>query len=88
MAIYYFHIRDKLGVIEDTDGIELPDRATLLIEAIRSADEFLSEAVAVLAMRFEIVDAQGQIVLITPIRPRQAAWELLTELSLAPQQMH
>jgi hypothetical protein len=36
---YYFHIRDNLGFVEDTDGVELPDMAALLAEVLRSVNE-------------------------------------------------
>ena len=39
MGTYYFHIRDTFGVVEDTDGVELPNMAALLAEVIRSVNE-------------------------------------------------
>ena len=59
MGIYYFHIRDDFGVVEDADGIELPDLAALLTEVIRSANELSREATTHHSMRFEIADATG-----------------------------
>jgi len=83
MELYYFHIRDDTGVVEDPDGIELPSRMALLMEAIRSADEFAREAVPRPKMRLEIADAAGRTVLVTPVQKGSASWDLLTELSAA-----
>jgi hypothetical protein len=54
VGIYYFHIRDELGIVEDSDGIEPPDVAALLSEVILSTNELSLEASAHRNMRFEI----------------------------------
>jgi hypothetical protein len=81
MEIYYFHIRDDFGVVEDLEGIELPSRTALLMEAIRSADEFAREAVPCRKMRLEIANAAGQTVLVTPVQEGLMSWEFLAQLS-------
>ncbi len=81
MGIYYFHIRDDFGVVEDADGIELPDLAALLTEVIRSANELSREATAHHSMRFEIADATGRTVLVAPVRESLASWDLMTQLA-------
>jgi hypothetical protein len=83
MELYYFHIRDDFGMVEDPDGIELPNRRALLIEAIRSADEFAREAVPRRQMRLEIADAAGRTVLVTPVQEGMTSWELFAQLSAA-----
>jgi hypothetical protein len=83
MELYYFHIRDDAGVVEDPEGIELPSRTALLMEAIRSADEFAREAVSRPKMRLEIADAAGRTVLVTPVQKSSVSWDLLAELSAA-----
>lgn len=88
MGIYYFHIRDEFGLIEDHDGIELPDGTALLLEVIQSADEFVSEAATVSKMRFEVTDAEGQTVLIAPVREGAEIWNLLARLSTASGGIH
>ena len=67
LGIYRFHVRDALGLVEDTDGTELPHLYAALAEALRSAREFLAEASATPGMQFEIADATGQVVLKVPI---------------------
>ncbi len=82
MGLYYFHVRDDLGLVEDPDGIELPDMASLLAEVIRSADELSREAITFRSVRFEITDASGRTVLVAPVQKITDAWDLLTELSV------
>jgi len=83
MGIYYFHIRDDFGVVKDPEGMEFPDRTALLVEAIRSADEFVRETTPHYRMRLEIVDANGRTVLVTPVQESLLSWELLAQLSAA-----
>jgi hypothetical protein len=83
MQTYYFHIRDDAGLVEDLDGIELPSPTALLMEAVRSADEFAREAVPQPKMRLEIADAAGRTVLVTPVQESSVSWDLFAELSAA-----
>ena len=68
MALYCFHVRTDAGFVPDAEGVELPDLASALREALRSAHEFRSEAEAPCTMRFEIADSSGQVVLTVPIK--------------------
>ena len=68
MPIYQFHIRDQQGLILDEDGTELPDVLAALREAMKSANEFLTDASAPTDMAFEITDEAGRLVLTLPIR--------------------
>jgi hypothetical protein len=88
VSIYYFHIRDDFGVVEDTDGIELPDMAALLMEVIRSAHELSRDGAVHHGMRFEIADANGRTVLVAPIQEGPASWELMERLSDAGLPVH
>ena len=83
MGLYFFHIRDDLGVVEDSDGIELPDLAALLMEVFRSANELAQAASTHRSMRFEIVDAKGRIVLVAPVQESIVSWDLIAELPVA-----
>lgn len=87
MATYYFHIRDELGFVEDADGIDLPDLAALVSEVIRSANELSREAAAHRNMRFEITDATGRTVLVTPVQDSMTSWELMARLPTAQKSM-
>ncbi len=83
MGIYYFHIRDGLGIVEDPDGIELPDMAALLSEVIRSATELSNDVITHRRMRFEIVDESGRIVLVTPVDESSAFWDVIAGMVIA-----
>ncbi len=80
MGIYYFHIRDKLGVVEDTDGVELPDMSALLTEVIRSVSELSREVSTHRGMRFEIADSNGRTVLVAPVQGSTGSLDLMAEL--------
>jgi hypothetical protein len=88
MAKYYFNIRDEFGLIEDPDGLEFPSRLALLLEALRSADEFLEDSVAPSRMRLEITDTQGHTIFMTPIQQSFTTWNYLSNLSAATGDMH
>ena len=88
MSIYYFHIRDDFGVVEDTDGIDLPDLTAVLMEVIRSAHELCREGAVHRSMRFEIADASGRTVLVAPIQEGPASWDLMERLSDAHLPVH
>ncbi len=68
MCIYRFHVRDAVGLVEDEEGVDLPDLFAVLQEALHSAREFLAEASASDGMQFEIADVAGRIVLRVPIQ--------------------
>ena len=68
MPHYRFHLRDAFGLVEDEEGIDLPDLASALREALQSAREFRNDAEAASAMRFEIADEAGQVVLEVPLQ--------------------
>ena len=80
METYYFHIRDNFGVVEDTDGVELPDMAALLAEVIRSWKELSREGSPQRSMRFEIADPDGRTVLIAPVQGSPGSLDLMIEL--------
>jgi uncharacterized protein DUF6894 len=83
VGLYFFHIRDDFGVVEDSDGIELPGLAALLMEVLRSANELSQAASTHPSMRFEIADAKGRIVLVAPVQESMVSWDLMAELPVA-----
>jgi hypothetical protein len=83
VGIYYFHIRDNFGVVEDTDGVELPDMAALLAEVIRSVHELSRDLSHHPSMRFEITDSYGRTVLVAPVQGSTASMDLMAELPVA-----
>ncbi len=73
MPLYRFHLRDAFGLVEDDEGLDLPDLTSALREALRSAREFSSDAEPVSSMRFEIADEAGRVVLNVPLQVRAFA---------------
>ena len=72
MSLYYFHIRDERGLIEDAEGIELPDIHAALQETLRSVKEFTQDTCAPTSMQIEIADRAGRVVLKVPLPARQS----------------
>jgi len=72
MAHFFFHIRDGLDLIEDPDGIDLPDLDTAHAEALAEARDLLAARVKagmiVDGQRFEITDATGIVLASVPLR--------------------
>jgi hypothetical protein len=83
VGTYYFHIRDNFGVVEDTDGVELPDMAALLAEVIRSVNELSRDGSRHRGMRFEIADSNGRTILVAPVQGSTASTDLMAELPVA-----
>ncbi|MDQ0558665.1 hypothetical protein QO004_000440 [Rhizobium mesoamericanum] len=72
MTRYFFHIRDGDDLVEDTDGVELPDHASAREEAVRAAREMLAEKL-LLGERidgelFEVTDESGRVVETIPFK--------------------
>jgi hypothetical protein len=67
MSLYRFHIRDASGLIEDEEGVDLPDLASAFRHALNSVREFSAEAPPPADMLFEIADSTGRTVLTVPI---------------------
>jgi hypothetical protein len=88
VGTYYFHIRDKFGVVDDTDGVELPGMAALLAEVIRSVDELSREGSTHRSVRFEIADATGRTVLVAPVQGSTPSLDLMAELPVGRLSIH
>ena len=83
MGIYYFRIRDNFGLVEDTDGVDLPDMAAVLAEVIRSVNELSRDVSPHPSMRFEITDSNGRTVLVAPVQGSTASMDLMAKLPVA-----
>jgi hypothetical protein len=75
MPLYYFHVRHEDGLVEDEDGIALPNAAAVYAEAVRSAVEFLTETGNPDSMQLEITDSAGVLVLRASIHELAATWQ-------------
>jgi hypothetical protein len=70
MPMYYFHIRGGDKIIEDLEGIDLPNIAAVQEEALQAAREAVADQIVqgnpIDNKRFLVVDEKGDIVLIMP----------------------
>jgi hypothetical protein len=75
MTVFYFHVRDERGLIEDEEGLDLPTIDAALQETLRSAREFVRDTSPPTEMQLEVADAEGRILLKVPLhgRCREAA---------------
>jgi hypothetical protein len=68
---YFFHVRDRRGLIRDDEGSELPDLAAAQIEAWLSARDFAMEDLKrggpVLIREIEIEDEKGRVLGTMPV---------------------
>jgi hypothetical protein len=73
MPKYHFHIREQGQIIEDPDGMDLPDKIAACNEAVQAAREILSDVVRkgrpIESREFVICDAAGNEVAVVPFGP-------------------
>ena len=71
MPRFFFHLYNDM-IVEDEEGLELPDLATAREQAIVGGRELLCEQVRIGRMRLhhriEVADEKGRIVLKVPFR--------------------
>jgi hypothetical protein len=67
MGVYRFHIRDAAQLVEDEEGMDLPDLYAALAEALRCTRELMDDAFVSAGMQLEIADETGRALLIVPI---------------------
>jgi hypothetical protein len=70
MSVFYFHVRDERGLIEDDEGLDLPTIDAALQETLRSAREFAQDTSPPTEMQIEVADAEGRILLKVPLHGR------------------
>lgn len=70
MPLYYFHMLNRIGFVEDEEGMDLPDLETARAEAMDNIRSVLAEDARKgcldLRGRIDIVDERGEIVLTLP----------------------
>ncbi len=68
---YFFHVRDRQGLIRDEEGTELRDLAAARLEAFLSARDFAMEDLRrggpVLLRQIEIADRSGKVLSTMPV---------------------
>jgi hypothetical protein len=72
MPRYFFHVRDRENLIEDQEGVELPDMEAARDQFQRAIRAVLDEEEWQDDVSFEselhVVDESGRTVLVTPFR--------------------
>ena len=70
MPQFFFNFRDEDGLNRDREGLELPDLDAAYMEAFEAAKEMWIEAIRdmrnPMRQSFEVVDADGNILIIVP----------------------
>ncbi len=77
VPLYYFHVRTDVCLVEDEDGVELPDVSSVMTEALVSAYGFLTDVDWSDPLSFEVADGRGRIVLRLSIEDLARAWQRL-----------
>lgn len=72
MTKYFFHVRDRLGVMKDNEGMELSTLEDARAEALRSAKHLIAESKKFgtfgLDRVIEVEDGDGQRVYTLPFK--------------------
>lgn len=72
MPRFYLHIRDGNELIEDDNGVDLPDENAAREEALASAREILADLIRAGKLldgqQFEIVNEVGQMIAMIPFK--------------------
>ncbi|GAA0571087.1 hypothetical protein GCM10009416_07110 [Craurococcus roseus] len=72
MPTFYFHVRDGDRLIEDPEGVDLPDLDAARAEAATAARQIRADALktdrAVAGRRFEITDQAGRVLATVAIK--------------------
>ncbi len=72
MPLFFFHLRDRDYLHEDSEGVELPDIHAALEEAARAIRELAAEPSEIYyGLEFEIADSSGRVILRVPIHERR-----------------
>ncbi len=76
MPRYYFHLRNQDDLLEDHEGMELPDLKAALEEALRADRELTLEPAGIYGLEFEITDSAGKPLLKVPVQERRRSRSL------------
>ena len=70
MVRYFFHIRDGERLIEDEEGVDVPEMPDTAAQLTKAAMEVISEeewsAERTADRSFEVTDAVGRVILVIP----------------------
>jgi hypothetical protein len=78
MPRYYFHLRGEDLLVEDLEGMDLPNLQAALEEVARANRELASEGTGVGGLAFEVATREGRTLLKVPVEEGQRAGPVLT----------
>jgi hypothetical protein len=73
MPRYFFHLRGDDLVVEDVEGMDLPNLHAALKEVERANREIASDGTGVHGPAFEIATREGRVLLKVPVEKGQSA---------------
>ncbi len=77
MPRYYFHLHSQEGLlVEDHDGMDLPDLKAALEEALRVDRDLTLDPAGLYGLEFEITDSAGKPLLKVPVQERRRSRSL------------
>ena len=77
MPRYYFHLHSQEGLlVEDHEGMDLPDLKAALEEALRVDRDLTLDPAGLYGLEFEITDSTGKPLLKVPVQERRRSRSL------------
>ena len=77
MPRYYFHLHSQEGLlVEDHEGMDLPDLKAALEEALRVDRDLTLDPAGLYGLEFEITDSAGKPLLKVPVQERRRSRSL------------
>ncbi len=78
MPRYFFHLRGDDLLVEDMEGMDLPNLGAALQEVERVKQEIASEGAGADGLAFEVATREGRMLLKVPVDEGQRAGPVLT----------
>ena len=77
MTRYFFHLHSQEGLlVEDHEGMDLPDLKAALEEALRVDRDLTLDPAGLYGLEFEITDSAGKPLLKVPVQERRRSRSL------------
>ena len=77
MPRYFFHLRSDDLLVEDPEGMDLPNLHAALQEVARAKQELASDETCVCGLCFEVATREGRVLLKVPVDEGQRAGPVL-----------
>ena len=76
MPRYYFHLRNQEDLLEEHEGMDLPDLQAALEEALKVDRDLALDPAGIYGLEFEITDSAGKALLKVPVQERRRSRSL------------